>query len=96
MEFAWDSEKDRANRNKHGIAFSAVVAVFDAGDAALEVYDAVHSLAQERFITIGPVGSRIVVVSWTEQPPGVIRIISARHTTPRERRLYHRHLEDLL
>ena len=96
MEFAWDPDKARRNRDKHSIAFADVVVVFDAGDAAIEVYDLKHSLTEERFLTIGPLGDRIVVVAWTEQPAGVIRIISARHATPRERRLYREHLERLL
>lgn len=91
MEFDWDEEKDRINVEKHGIAFAGAIAVFEAD--GLEFFDEEHSVREERFITVGPVGGRLALVVWTERPGPVIRIISARWATPRERRLYQQHME---
>ena len=93
IDFEWDSEKNRRNREKHGIAFEEAVRVFDAEDACLERFDEEHSGLEERFITIGPTERGIVLVVWTERDEGAIRVISARPATPHERRLYRAHLE---
>jgi len=95
VEFEWSPEKNRRDREKHGVAFEDAARAFEAEDACLEVYDREHSHSEERFITIGPIRDGIVLVAWTEREEGVVRLISARWATPRERRLYHRRLESL-
>jgi uncharacterized DUF497 family protein len=61
--------------------------VFD--DAfAIEWTDDGHGDAEERFITVGMVESRLLFVSYTLRSTR-IRIISAREAEPRERRRYH-------
>jgi uncharacterized protein len=94
MAFDWDPKKDRDNLEKHGISFTDAIRVFDAEDECLELFDTAHSDLEERFITIGPTLDKIVLVVWTERDGGAIRVISARFATPRERRLYHRRMED--
>ena len=52
MLFDWDDEKEQTNINKHGIDFSTAALVF--GDAnRIEKYDDIHSLNEDRYITIG-------------------------------------------
>ena len=42
----------------------------------------------ERFLAVGPIEGGLVLVVWTEPEEGVVRIISARWATRRERRRY--------
>ncbi len=55
----------------------------------LEFYDDVHSIDEDRYITIGKVENVLFVV-FTERNDGdSIRLISARLATAKERRLYY-------
>ena len=91
MRFQWDEGKDHINQQKHGVSFEEAKELFASGVDYLEIYDAAHSLDEDRFIAIGPIERGIVLVIWTERDERddeVIRILSARWATPRERRLY--------
>lgn len=85
MRFEWDDEKDRINREKHGISFETAAYVFQ-DEYYIEMYDFEHSAQEDRYIAIGMVGSLLFVV-FTERGEA-IRLISARLATERERRLY--------
>jgi uncharacterized DUF497 family protein len=91
MRFEWDLKKDEGNRKKHGISFEMAQLVF--GDPlALSVPDEVHSDKEERWITIGQAGRHLLIVVVhtyrdTEEDE-VIRLISARKATPKERKQY--------
>ena len=88
MRFAWDDVKDRANQQKHGISFTEASELFISGVDYLEIFDDEHSDTEDRFIAIGPIRRGLVLVSWTDQDEGTIRIISARWTTRRETAWY--------
>ena len=94
--FQWDSEKNRLNQAKHGIAFEDAVRVFDTPDTCIELFDEAHSHHEERFITIGPVRDGLALVVWTERQDNILRIISARWANRTEQRLYRRHMEKQL
>ena len=87
MFFEWDRNKEAQNRKKHGISFREAATVFD--DSLSTTYpDLAHSEAQQRYITIGMTElGKIVVVAHTEER-NIVRIISARPATRRERRFY--------
>ena len=90
MRFEWDNQKSRFNRKKHGISFELAQEVF-ADPFCITIQD--ESLeAEERLWGIGRVETLIilVVVHTIRQEEGeeIIRIISARKATPRERRFY--------
>lgn len=87
MQFQWDSNKDRANRRKHGVSFEEATTVF--GDPlAMTISDPDHSVGEERFATLGrTVAGRLVVVIHTEQED-IVRIISAREASTHERKRY--------
>jgi hypothetical protein len=53
-----------------------------------EIFDEAHSEKDDRFIAIGPLKRGVILVVWTERDESVIRIISARLATPRERHQY--------
>lgn len=86
--FEWDSEKARANVDKHRVSFEGASTVF--GDPlSLTVPDPGHSEGgDERFVTIGrAAGGKTLVVIHTDRDE-TIRIISARIATKRERTQY--------
>ena len=87
MDFEWSADKARSNVSKHGVPFEEAKEVF--GDPlALTFDDIEHSADEPRYLTFGlSAANRPLVVAHTERGD-TIRIISARHMTPRERRDY--------
>ncbi|HET9401582.1 MAG TPA: BrnT family toxin [Candidatus Acidoferrales bacterium] len=90
MRFVWDARKNRLNRAKHRVSFENAARVFD-DPFALSIQDRIEN-GEERWQTIGMIGSTVVVVVahtvYEEKEEDVIRIISARKATARERRIY--------
>ncbi len=91
--FEWDAKKAQANRRKHGVSFDEALTVL--GDPLAVIFtDEDHSFDEHREIIIGrSVLNRLLLVSFTEQPMGTVRIISARQTTRREKSDYEKHLK---
>lgn len=89
MQFEWDDAKDRKNIAKHGIPFRTAILVF-ADPNRIEKYDDVHSLDEDRYLTIGEINGTFMVLTivYTERSE-TIRIISARRATKREREEYY-------
>ena len=90
MTFEWDDNKEQINIKKHGMDFATASHVFD-DEYRLEIYDDLHSDYEDRYITIGMIDeiTCIAMVVYTERGTDVIRIISARKATPKERRKYY-------
>jgi hypothetical protein len=87
MEFEWDESKAAANLKKHGVSFDEAETVFDNVLAAI-FDDEAHSEGERREIIIGHSRkNRLLLVSFTERS-NVIRIVSARLATRREREDY--------
>jgi uncharacterized protein len=87
MDFEWDDAKAESNERKHGVAFSVAQTVF--GDPlSITGYDPRHADDEDRFLTMGmSVDGRMLVVSHTDRGH-MVRIISAREATRRERKDY--------
>jgi hypothetical protein len=87
MDFEWDKTKARSNEKKHGISFIEGSGVFDDEHSSC-VHDPDHSYGEERYLLFG-VSSKgnPLVVSYTERLD-IIRIISARRMTRKERKAY--------
>jgi len=87
LTFEWDPHKARTNLVKHGIAFEEAATIF--GDpSSLTIPDPEHSLAEERYVTIGKAfAGKLLVVVHTDRGDN-IRIISARAASRRERKFY--------
>jgi len=85
--FEWDPEKPQQNARRHGVSFEEAATVF--GDPlSLTVDDRMHSIGEQRYVTLGlSVNRRLLVVAHTERGD-TVRIISARRATPRERTAY--------
>jgi uncharacterized protein len=87
MMFDWDPDKAASNLTKHGVSFDEAKTVFD-NPLAVIFDDVAHSMGEQREIMIGHSQSdRLLLVSFVERS-GVIRLISARLATPRERERY--------
>lgn len=89
LRFTWDASKAKANLTKHGVSFAEAQTVF-LDERARLIDDTDHSHEEARFLLLGlSVRLRVlVVVHAYREAAGVIRIISARRATPRERRQY--------
>jgi uncharacterized DUF497 family protein len=88
VRFEWDPRKARRNVEKHGVTFNEAKELFTSEVDFLEIYDGSHSDLEERFIAIGPIRRGLVLVIYTERIEDVVRIISARLASKRERVLY--------
>lgn len=88
MKFEWNAEKAKTNLAKHNVSFDEAITVFD--DVLANIFnDEWHSLKENREIIIGiSKNNRLLIVSFTEQNNGIIRIISSRLVTTRERKDY--------
>ena len=91
-DFDWDAAKAAANVAKHQVHFGQAMAVF-RDPLALTLYDEAHSQYEERWITIGldAEGFLLLVVhtfQYTTPINVLIRMISAREATRRERADY--------
>lgn len=87
--FDWNERKSSTNKKKHGVSFEEAQSVF-FDDDAIEYDDPEHSDEEDRFILIGKSYQlRVLVVCHCfRQSASVIRIISARKATRRERRAH--------
>jgi uncharacterized protein len=91
MNYEWDPNKAKSNYKKHGIRFADAVGVFE-DENAITIQD--DHKNEDRLITIGKdFLSRILVVVYTFREV-VIRIISARKATAREKRMYEEQNEE--
>lgn len=90
MLFEWDSTKAESNYRKHGVTFEAATSVFD-DPLRISTQDRFEN-GQYRYQVIGMIdGYRIVLVAHTVNfgnSEEVIRLISARKATSKERKYY--------
>ena len=89
IRFVWDDSKASLNRRKHGISFEEAQTVF-YDENAIEYFDPEHSEDEDRFIMLGfSFKLRMLVVCYCyRENDTVIRIISARKATNKERLNY--------
>jgi uncharacterized DUF497 family protein len=87
LRFEWDPRKAATNRAKHGVSFEEASSVF--GDPlGLIVDDPRHSHGEKRNVLLGlSERHRLLAVMFTERKE-MIRVISARKVTRRERKYY--------
>ena len=87
MRFEWDENKAARNFVKHGVSFEEAATVF--GDPLSDTFDDPdHSAEERRFVIIGASEKgRMLVVAHTDEGE-VVRLISAREPTRKEREFY--------
>ena len=87
MNFEWDAEKAASNFRKHGIPFDEATTVFN-DPLFVDFYDPDHSHEEHRYIIIGESKKEnLLLVSYAERRD-IIRLISARKATRKERKTY--------
>lgn len=83
----WDPVKAEINLKKHQVSFEEASTVFD-DPLFITFLDVEHSDDEERYITLGlSQRNRLLLIAHTDRE-GIIRIISARKATNKERRFY--------
>ena len=89
LSFDWDSRKNAANQREHGISFEEATTAF-SDEQALLIDDPEHSSDEERFVLLGMSAAlRVLVVCHCyREGEDLIRIISARKATRKERSMY--------
>jgi len=91
IRFEWDPVKARTNQRKHGVTFEDAMHVFDDPCALFE-QDRADEGGEPRWQALGLAGGVILLlVAHTVREQGqddVIRLISARRATRKERNRY--------
>lgn len=92
MRFEWGEAKNRINQRKHDVSFETAREVFD-DPLHVSIPDRVED-GEERWQTFGLIGGMLLlIVAHTYLDDGeeeIVRIISARKATRKERRNYER------
>jgi len=88
MEFEWDENKRRINLREHGLNFEDAHRAFS--EDAFVITDDREDYDEERYILLGLIHERIVVIAFTVRGD-VIRIISMRKANKREQKSYLRY-----
>jgi uncharacterized DUF497 family protein len=91
MRDEWDEAKRLANIQKHGSDFTGIEKVF-AG-RTVTMLDDRYDYGESRFISLGFLSGRAVVIAHTETDE-VIRIISVRKATKNEEAGYVKEIAD--
>ncbi len=85
MRYVWDPAKDALNQRKHGLSLSDGIPALEDPKRDISVDDR-FDYEEERVVTTGHNGSKVLVVvstelELTEEGEAVIRIISVRKAT---------------
>ena len=94
MNFEWDDFKNEINIDKHGFDFADGYRVFDS-PMVVDI-DNRRDYREDRWIGIGMLDGRIVVVIFTEPDRSTTRIISLRKAFSDERRYYEQYIKNEL
>jgi uncharacterized DUF497 family protein len=94
MNFEWDDDKDRSNRQKHGIGFDEAKYIFDG--PILTKIDDRENYGEVREISIGMLSETAVLTVVHTLRGSNIRLISARKADRRERQIYYDYLQKTL
>jgi len=91
-EFEWDDAKAESNLTKHGVNFMDAMSVL-LDPLAMTRFDDEHGDEEERWVSVGRAGNGqllLVVHTFSATGPNLalVRLISARPVTRREREQY--------
>jgi len=92
MKFEWDEQKNQANIKKHGMNFADAHKVFEY--PMLVNLDDRQDYREDRWIGVGLMDMRVVVIVFTEPDENTIRVVSFRKATSDERKRYERAYQD--
>ena len=85
MEQGWDEAKRESNLAKHGLDLAIALELF--ADYFMERLDTRQDYGEDRWVALGILRGLIVVLVYTERN-GMLRPISLRKATARERSIY--------
>lgn len=94
MNFEWDERKNEVNIDKHGFDFADAERVFDL--PMIVELDERNDYGEARWIGLGMLNGRVVVIVYTEPNEAIIRIVSLRKAISHERRRYEQYLKNRL
>lgn len=83
MKLEWDQKKRKENVRKHGFDFADAGEIFEL--PLLTAVDSREPYGEDRFVGIGFLRQRVVVVVFVEQDDDTIRIVSPRKALKHER-----------
>lgn len=86
MKFIWDRRKNEANIKKHELDFADTCKAFES--PMLVGLDDREDYGEDRWIGVGLMENRVVVIVFTEPEEDTIRVISFRKATTDERNNY--------
>jgi uncharacterized protein len=92
VELEWDEQKNRENIRKHGLDLSDAGEIFQA-PLVIDL-DLRTDYGEDRWIVIGLLGSRTVVVTFTLRGAQTMRIISLRKASRHERKRFEEEIGD--
>ena len=92
MNVEWDEQKNQINIRKHGFSFADAWEMFEV--AMLVELDDREDYGEERWVGIGLIQTRTVVVIYTEPDDETLRIISLRKALNHERQAYAQYIKD--
>ncbi|MCO6449762.1 MAG: BrnT family toxin [Caldilineales bacterium] len=90
MNLEWDELKRQTTLFDRGLDFADAEVVF--GGTCLTMPDTRKDYGESRYITLGDLQGRLVVIAWTWRDDN-IRIISMRKANEREIKAYQQRLE---
>ncbi len=88
ITFEWDDNKNEANKRKHGISFEQAIDAY-LDPFAITFPDDRH--VEDRMRLIGSMddnGINVLLVVYIAKSDDLVRFISARHATQKERKAY--------
>ncbi|MBC8030098.1 MAG: BrnT family toxin [Pyrinomonadaceae bacterium] len=94
MYFEWDEDKNQGSIRKHDLDFADAWEIFE-GPLLLET-DRRTDYGEDRLTAIGLLGTRIVVVTFTESDAQTRRIISLRKALKHERKRLEKEIRNRL
>jgi uncharacterized DUF497 family protein len=94
MKFEWDEGKNQTNLIKHGFDFTDAYRIFNL-PMVVEL-DERENYREDRFVAIGLLDGRVVVIVYTEPDDQTIRIISLRKALSLEQKHYEQYLKNRL
>lgn len=92
MKYEWDKKKNQINLEKHSLSFEDAEIIFES--KTITFRDDREDYGEERFVTLGELKNRLVVVVHTQRD-FVTRIISMRKANEREKKIYFKRLKEI-
>ena len=90
MNFEWDESKNRSNQKIHGLDFTEAKRVFNPS-LFVDIDDR-EDYGEERYVGLGLLDGRVVVVIFTQPDDDTVRVISLRKANSYERQQYGKYL----